>query len=420
MLLIPALAPCAGFAADAPSAPRSRLPASFDPSSVRESFARHIDTEVLPVWIASPIPGSALSWALNDGIPAVRLLRLLYDHGVALERLPDHPERQRIRSQYAALTHVLVDVLRDPQDGLFFTAATADGTSVFLREKRSVDQAYAIYVFAEMALRLNDDAARSSAVAAWRAIERAGHDDDGYIERADLSIDAVENAHKTLGTTIHVAIGLSRLAALTDDPLVRIRRRELRRILLEKAPVPESDNAYDRFTRTWEPVDYADELGRATLYGHNAELVWAVIDVDNALGIDPREDLPWLTRMAGGVIRNGVGESGAVYIGGPLAGPAADRSRLSWWPHTEVLLMLVRMYELTRDEEYWRRFVQVARFTFDHFVDAETGAWRSDVGLDTGETADGAGRPWFAGLHVIRMLVESDRALATIVPPPSP
>jgi len=176
--------------------------------------------------------------------------------------------------------------------------------------------------------------------------------------------------------------------------------------------VPDSGNAYIAYTRDWHGTTSGDDPSQQTLYGHNAELVWYMLDALEALGQDATPYLPWLERVTEAVIAGGIGSDGRTCTWGPLVGEPADRDNVRWWTSTEVLNMLARMFRLTRDARYCQLFDLVARHTFRQFVRAEDGEWYSDVNLADGTKSDGGGDPWFAGLHVTRMLVECSRALS--------
>jgi len=395
------------------------LPRTADPAAYATALRRHLDTQVLPDWTAPErlSRADAPSWAAEYGYPVIRLLRLMYVHGVAIEHTDDAAERRRIRRQYDALFGQLVSGYRDPADGAFRAATTYDGGGVLDAEKQTVFQAYVVYVMADLARRVSDSRARRLAMETFAVMDSGGHDSahGGYVERIDLPTSDAANATKQLGTNMHVALALARLQMVAPSALVRERLRELCDVLMAHALVPESGNAYIAYTRDWRGTTSGDNPAQQTLYGHNAELVWYLLDAFEALGQDPSRHLPWLRRVAEAVIAGGIGPDGRTHTWGPLIGPTADRENVRWWTPTEVLSMLARMHRLTGESRYLRLFDRVARHTFRHFV-APDGRWHSDVNLADGSTADGSGDPWFAGLHVTRMLEECSRALSPDTP----
>ncbi|HOS93566.1 MAG TPA: AGE family epimerase/isomerase, partial [Armatimonadota bacterium] len=274
-----------------------------------------------------------------------------------------------------------------------------------------------VYVMADLARRISDSRARRLAQSTFAVMDARGHDPDhgGYVERIDLPIGDAANATKQLGTNMHVVLGLARLQMVSPSAVVRERLRELCDVLVAHALVPESGNAYMAYTRDWRGRTSGEDPTQQTLYGHNAELVWYLLDAFDALGQDPSRYLPWLRRATDAVIASGIGPDGRTHTWGPLIGRTADRDHARWWTPTEVLNMLARMYQLTSESRYLRLFDRVARHTFGHFVTAQ-GQWYSDVNLADGSTADGSGDPWFAGLHVTRMLEECSKAISPGTP----
>jgi len=408
-----------GYAGAAPSE-AAHLPDDFQPDAVREALARHLDDEVLP-YLTDPARTAARpEWAETAGLQIVRQLRTLFVHAVAIEREGDQVTRERIRDQYDRHFARLVEGFRGTPDGAWVVATTYDGTGVLNAEQQTISQAYVVYIMAELATRISDSRARRIALETFALLDARGHDPEGggYVERVDLPLGAPGNATKQLGTNLHVALAMARLQRIAPSRLRRERLQELYEILTTRVLLPESANAPLGFTRDWRPAAVGEEPQQQTLYGHNAELAWYVYEVADALGKRPRETLPWLRRVARGVSHHGIGPEGQVYVWGPWVGPPQDRDQIRWWPQTEAMIMLARLYQLTGMERYWHLFEQVARFTFERFVPDHSGAWLSDVNLRDGTTADGSGDAWFAGLHVVRMLVECERALREVKLPP--
>lgn len=409
-----------GLRAEPPPGAR-HLPEKFTPAAVQAALGAHLDQEVLPWLTRADRPAGEPDWAATYGMPIVRLLRMLWVRSVAIERTEDQATRERLRDDYDRLFGFLVQGFRAP-DGGWVAATTYDGQQVLNAEQQTVAQVYVIYVMSELTLRLSDSRARALAMETFADLEARGHDPQfgGYVERVDLPLDAPENAVKQLGTNMHAALALARLFRIVPSAPVRQRLEELIGIFTSHTPLVASGNAPLAFTRDWQPAMLGENPQQQTLYGHNAELVSYSVEAMRALGQDPGDYLPWLRRVAAGVIHNGIGPDGRVYTYGPWVGERENPYQICWWPHTEAAITLARMYQLTGEERYWKLCERVLRFTFEHFVPDHTGAWLSDVNLADGTTADGAGRPWFAGLHTVRMLLECDRALREIETPPVP
>ena len=73
--------------------------AAADVATAREALRRHLDAEVLPYLTSRPEPVSP-TWAHGHGMPIIRLLRMLYVEGIALERETDPATRQLLSARY--------------------------------------------------------------------------------------------------------------------------------------------------------------------------------------------------------------------------------------------------------------------------------------------------------------------------------
>lgn len=44
-----------------------------------------------------------------------------------------------------------------------------------------------------------------------------------------------------------------------------------------------------------------------------------------------------------------------------------------WWPHTEAMISFSMAYSMTGNIKYWKKFVEVTRYTLKHFRDDKNG-----------------------------------------------
>ena len=396
------------------------LPDRLQPGTAEAALTRHLDEEVLVHLTRPPRDAPRPDWAETVGLPLIRVLRELWVHAVAIQREDDRRQRERIRRQYDERFALLVSGFRDPEDGSWFTSTSYDGSEVMNAERRTIGQVYVVYVMAEIALRISDSRARALAIETSALIDRRAHDarNGGYVERIDRPLTAPENATKILGTNMHAGLALARLHRIAPTGATRERLEELVAVLTKPSLLLTSGNVPLGSSHTWQPEVVGDARERQTLYGHNAELAWYLVEMTDALGRDPRVLLPWLRRVTDAFLKNGVGRDGQVFTFGPWVGPPEDRRQICWWPQTEAMVLLTRMYQLTGDKRYWGYFGRIARLTFERFVPDASGAWLSDCNLETGEVSDGSGRPWIGGLHTVRMLLECTEAMNEIHLPP--
>ena len=59
-------------------------------------------------------------------------------------------------------------------------------------------------------------------------------------------------------------------------------------------------------TADWKPKRTQAAADMQVLYGHNAELVWYVLEAAEMLRIHPDELRPWLKRVSAPIIRHGI------------------------------------------------------------------------------------------------------------------
>ena len=413
MLLSVALVPLAAVCAGA-----VELPREFVPNAVETALIRHLDEEVLVHLTAPEGEAARPAWAQTVGLPLIRLLRELWVHAVAIQREDDASRRERLRSAYDRRFSTLTKFRG--ADGSWAAAMAYDTDKTTKADLETVGQAYVVYVMADIALRISDSRARRLAIETFALLDERARDPEhgGYVERIDHPLGAPENVTKMLGTNMHVGLALARLHRIFPTRQTRERLEQMLGVLTAPHLLLESGNVPLGFSRDWRPAKVGDEDTQQTLYGHNAELAWYVMEMAAALGRPLGELLPWLRRVTDSFITNGVGRDGRIFTYGPWDGPPENPDQVCWWPHTEAMVLLARMHQLTGEERYWQQFEKVARLTLERFAPDESGAWLSDCNLQTGVTSDGSSRPWFGGLHTVRMLLKCAEALREIRLPP--
>lgn len=413
-----------------PAPETARPPSPCLPEHVRsprefaDAFARHLRRQVLPFWTAPCVVdtghGGFLIWFDADGNPSnpdaakplISQLRMLFVHAVAIQFEDDDKERARIRRQYDqgfdfVRTHYL------DTDGAWVAEVRRDGT-VRNVSKQTVVQAYVVYVMSELWRRLSDSRARDLALATFAWMDANAHDArwGGYLEAGDLPVTDPKNSHKSIGTQLHVMLALARLFPMAPTARHRERLEEMVDLLLRHVDPDPHRNPPLVVTRDWQPARSNEGTeDQQTLYGHTAEMVWYMLDALGALGRSPAEARAWITGLADGVIRNGLMPDGGVHVWGPPRGPGRNPDDIRWWPQTEAMIMLARLFRLTEDERYQQWFERVTRFTFSRLVPDTSGAWLGGVNRTTGERLPRGGWAWKSGLHVVRALLECDQAL---------
>eukprot|EP00730_Choanoeca_flexa_P007827 TRINITY_DN12397_c3_g1_i14.p2 TRINITY_DN12397_c3_g1~~TRINITY_DN12397_c3_g1_i14.p2 ORF type:complete len:276 (+),score=45.68 TRINITY_DN12397_c3_g1_i14:2834-3661(+) len=122
---------------------------------------------------------------------------------------------------------------------------------------------------------------------------------------------------------------------------------------------------------------YLDTLdGRLLNPGHAIEAAWFILDYNRRFG----GSLGELTDLALDMLNWSYARGWDKQHGGIFYFmDANDRSPIQlewsmklWWVHNETMIAMLMAYAETKDDVYWKRFVEVANWTLDHFVDDGT------------------------------------------------
>jgi len=341
-------------------------------------------------------------------------LRMLYNYAVGAgagegKRFPGLEGRLERQLDY------LEERFRDGKDNLWHYELERDGTPVPRDQKLMIAQVYVIYLLSEVHLMTGNKRALRLASETFARIESA-HDprNGGYRQLLDPKSLELENLRKSCATNLHMLLALSRLAKADDNPLYRERLMEIYE-LLPRYVEPASGNAYWALTADWQAIPFGEGINNRTMYGHNAEMIWYMTEAAPVAGRETSELVPFLRRMARGLLDYGISPDGAVYFFGPINGASDDR-QVQWWAPVETMIAFVRLYRLTGDADYWATYCRIADWTFSHFVPKSTpGAWYT-VAQPGGEISDKSrgGFIWKSGFHEIRGLTILQKELMEI------
>ncbi len=76
-----------------------------------------------------------------------------------------------------------------------------------------------------------------------------------------------------------------------------------------------------------------------------------------------------------------------------------------WWPHNEAVIAALSAYELTGEEEWLNRGLEVLDYCGTHFADPEQGEWYGYLHRDGGISSDLKGTYFKGPFHVPRMYI---------------
>jgi cellobiose epimerase len=308
----------------------------------------------------------------------------------------------------------LQNKMRDPVHGGYFSKVTDAGEPKDPR-KHAYLNSFALYGLVAYSRASGDQQALQAAKSLFEVLDAKAHDSQfgGYIEFFERDWTEVTNTtasgyvgaigQKTYNTHLHLLESFAELARAWTNERLQQRLNELLAINVSTVHYPTENNNVDAFLRNWSIVQTPRNL-RAS-YGHDVECVWLVMDAARTAGHSPSTLLNWATGLADNCLRLGYDrEHGGFYNSGPLDQPADDTKKI-WWVQNEALLGMLEMYRLTRDEKYYRAFVQTLDFS-EKFQIAREGGWWATRAADGSPTNDRQrSSPWQGAYHAGRALI---------------
>ncbi len=156
--------------------------------------------------------------------------------------------------------------------------------------------------------------------------------------------------------------------------------------------------------------------GRLLNPGHGIEAMWFMIDI----GVRSKnEDL---IKKATQIILNILEYSWDEQYGGifyfmdakgkPMQQLEWDQKL--WWVHLETLVALLKAYEHTQNEEVWKWFLKVHRYSWSHFPDPENGEWFGYLNRQGKPLNSLKGGKWKGCFHVPRAMYQCWKSLEQI------
>jgi cellobiose epimerase len=393
--------------------------------SIRLSLLEHLDQDVLPFWVSARINDEAhggylphLDWNLRPTGAVERhfivQLRLLYVHAVAISRAKGEELRTRLLDQYHRRFAFVRRRYEDARNGGFFSQPS----DVDVGPKETSSQVHVVYLLSEVFLLIGHEEALELARAVFSLIDSAARDPvhGGYREHLGAASAHPRNVIKTLVVHMHMLLALTRLHQARPERIHLDRVEELASLLVSHFEIPNSrGNTYNALTLDWREIPPAGTTDTRTVYGHSAELIWYMLESARVLGKDVQKLGPWAARLADGLLRSGIRESGAVYFAGAYRGAAEDRT-VWWWSQAEAMVAMLRVWEVTGEARYWDAFERIRDWTFRHIVRDRSGTWMAFTNRWGFQAAPlRAGGYWQSGYHATRALLACEQSLARLI-----
>jgi len=279
-------------------------------------------------------------------------------------------------------------------------------------KKRIYGQAFTVYALAEYAAASAEKEPLEEAIALYRKIEAASHDEKngGYFETYERDwklaqeqrLSAVDmDEKKSMNTHLHLLEAYANLLRLWEDDGLRKRLRELLRIFLDHVIDSQTHHFRMFFDEVWH--DRSDRFS----FGHDIEGSWLICEAAGVLGDTPilAEARKAALGMAQAVYEQAVDtDGGLLYEGTRKAFIDTDKH---WWPQAEAVVGFLNAYELSGREYFLKAAHNSWEFIDKYIVDHQRGEWYWKVSRDRTPSNDKYKvDPWKCPYHNSRTCFE--------------
>ena len=157
--------------------------------------------------------------------------------------------------------------------------------------------------------------------------------------------------------------------------------------------------------------------GRQMNPGHSLEAMWFIMNL--GVRLDDRALIDKAVRIALNTAEYGWDKEygGLLYFVDCMGFPpeAYEHDMKLWWPHNEILIASLMIYQKTGKQEYWDWFCKTADYCREHFCEPEFGEWYGYLRRDGLPTQPPCKGSTFKGpFHVPRSLMIADRLLTQL------
>lgn len=377
-------------------------------TKLRQDLEYHLDKQIIPIWTSDKLTdprGGFLNSIDENGIPVgqkdkplIAHLRLLYVYAIAIKREKAPGKQQILRDKYQRQLDYLITHFRDNREGGWFAAVDVKSQEPN-QEKKMISNIYALYILSQLSMIFNDPCALRYATESFIFLNRYWDSEYGGYFNNETSHNQKEAA-----INFHALAALNEYFKASKSEHAKEKMEKLYQIILMRFIDNKSGHGYLFFKNDWNFI--GDINNAESLYGHDAELLWFMIEASETLEKNKTVLLSWLIKNTDAIIKDAISPDGAVYGFGTLKGkPIKDE--IDFWCQAEAMILLSKMYEISGDKKYLEVFYRVKNWTFDHFV-RTNGLWRLMLKSDASEYHGiFAGAEWRGGLHETRMLVKT-------------
>jgi mannobiose 2-epimerase len=343
----------------------------------------------------------------NSDKGAVLNARILYTYSAAYRilknpKLIDIAHRAKI---------YLLEKFWDQEHGGIYWMLDYKGNAADTK-KQIYALSFAMYALTEYFRVTNDKEALDYAIQLFELIEKYSFDKDlnGYFEAysrewellEDLRLsEKDENERKTMNTHLHILEAYTNLYRVWPNKKLQKQLRNLIEIFTEKI-IDKTTNSFNLFfDESWF------SKSEISSFGHDIEGTWLLYEAaevlnDKALIVNI-EDV--ILKMIDQVAKNGLdADGGMVYEGKQRKVIDFDKH---WWPQAEAIVGFVNAWQLSKNEDYLEKAINVWTFTKNKIIDKQNGEWFFRVNREgTPYIEEDKVGPWKCPYHNSRACLE--------------
>ncbi|MEO6682257.1 MAG: AGE family epimerase/isomerase [Ginsengibacter sp.] len=268
---------------------------------------------------------------------------------------------------------------RDKKYGGVYWSVSSQGQP--LEEKKQIyGLAFCIYGLAEYFKLTKKPAVLNFAIELYALIEKYSYDQEngGYIEAFsrewkeldDLRLsEKDENEQKTMNTHLHIIEAYANLYSVWKNEKLKQKIKDLLSIFQKKIIDNKSGHLHLFMSESWEVKS------KTWSFGHDIEASWLLLEC--AYTIDDLDDIIYFEKKALELAEaavEGSDKDGALFHEVNYAKDILLKEK-HWWQQAEAMVGFFNAWEITQDDMWLSKSVQVWEYVKNNLKDAEFGEW---------------------------------------------